>query len=167
VDRGIVLDQFRKAVATRQEATIERSKAVLRPDERLLLNALFSEPEIRDEIIRELKTIETIGRLASRRIFQAAFAMADAGAGMRFEEVHARLEEADQNLLAEAVLTGDGEVSREEALAAIAKLRHAEEEHQRSSLKARIKEMERAGNWPEALRLTEELDGKNRRERVR
>jgi DNA primase len=159
IERGVVLDRFRKAVATRQEAVFERPKFTLRADERLLLNALFNDPEIGAEAIRELKPLESIGRFSSRRIFQTIFAMADAGADLRFEEVNARLDVADQNLLAEAVLAEDAETCREDVLAAIASIRRSEELHMRSELKARIKELERAGDWQEALRLTGELQG--------
>lgn len=157
VERGTVLDQFRQAVATRQETVIERPKAVLRADERLLLNAFFNLPEIGALMIRELKPIESIGRFTSRRIFQTIFAMADAGSELRFEEIHARLEEADQNLLAQAVLAEDSETSREDVLAAIESIRRSESLYQRSELKVRIKELERTGNWEEALRLMGEL----------
>jgi DNA primase len=157
VERGIVLDHFRQAVATRQDVVMERPKVSLRADERLLLNALFSSPEIRAETIRELKSIESIGRFSARRIFQTIFAMADAGVELHFEEVHARLEEADQNLLAEAVLGDDSETTREDVLAAIASIRRFENQHQRSELKVRIKDLERTGDWKEALRLTGEL----------
>ncbi len=157
VERGTVLDQFRQAVATRQETVIERPKAVLRADERLLLNAFFNLPEIGAHMIRELKPIESIGRFTSRRIFQTIFAMADAGSELRFEEIHARLEEADQNLLAQAVLAEDSETSREDVLAAIESIRRSESLYQRSELKVRIKELERTGNWEEALRLMGEL----------
>jgi len=159
VERGLVLDQFRQAVATRQEAGLARPKISLRADERVLLNALFDSPEWAAEMIGELKPLESIGRFSARRIFQTVFAMADAGAGLRFEEVHARLDQADQNLLAEAVLADDMEVSRQDVQAAIASIRRSEADHRRSELKVRIKELERLGNHQEALRLIAELQG--------
>lgn len=45
----------------------------------------------------------------------------------------------------------------EQAWACLEALRAAEREAERSRLRARIKEAERAGNVDEALRLTEEL----------
>ncbi len=167
VERGVVLDHFRKAVATRREAVLERPKIALRADERLLLNAVFDSAEMAADVVRELKAVESIARFSSRRIFQAIFAMAEAGAEVRFEEVHARLEEADQNLLAEAVLAGESDCAREDVLAAIASIQRSEEQHQRSELKVRIRELERNGNWPEALRLTGELQAIERAARNR
>jgi len=167
VERGMVLDSFRKAVAERREKTLEGPQTVLRHDERMLLNALLAQPEMRGEVIGELKSMETIGAFASRRIFQAIFALDAAGGRLSFEEVHARLEESDQNLLAQAVLNEDARASHEEVLAAIQKMRRTGEQQQRSQLKARIYESERAGHWEEALRLTGELQGLERAARGR
>ena len=157
VDRGVVLDSFRKAVAERQEKALERPKVELRPDERVLLNALVGEPEMRSVVMEELKSMEAIDRLPSRRIFQAAFALEATGGPLSFQEVNSRLEEADQNLLAEAVLSDDVESSREEVMAAVQSMRRSGEQRRVVDLRARIKELERAGNREEALRLMAEL----------
>jgi DNA primase len=158
-NQGRVIDAFKKAAVDRQEKTLEPPKIPLRHDERVLLNALLAEPEMWSEVIGELKSIETIDSFSSRRIFQAIFALHEAGGRLSFEEVHARLEESDQSLLAQAVLSEDARTSHEEVLAAIEKMRRTGEQQRRSQLKARIYESERAGNWEEALRLTGELQG--------
>jgi DNA primase len=162
VERGTVLDSFRKAVAERREKTLESPKVALRHDERMLLNALLAQPEMRGEVIGELKSMEAIGAFSSRRIFQAIFALDEAGGRLSFEEVHARLEESDQSLLAQAVLNEDARASHEEVLAAVESIRRTGEQQRRSQLKARIHDSERAGNWEEALRLTGELQGLER-----
>jgi DNA primase len=162
VERGMVLDSFRKAVAERREKTLEGPKTVLRHDERMLLNALLAQPEMWSEAIGELKSMETIDSFSSRRIFQAIFALHEAGGRMSFEAVHARLEESDQGLLAQAVLNEDAGTSQEEVLAAMESMRRSGEQQRRSQLKARIHESERAGNREEALRLTGELQGMER-----
>jgi hypothetical protein len=87
------------------------------------------------------------------------FALDANGGRFNFEDLHARLEEGDQNLLAHAVLNDDQEVSREEVMAAVDSIRRTEDQHRRALLKGRIKEAERAGNWQEALRLAAELQG--------
>ena len=158
-NQGRVIDAFKKAAVDRQEKTLEPPKIPLRHDERVLLNALLAEPEMWSEVIGELKSIETIDSFSSRRILQAIFALHEAGGRLSFEEVHARLEESDQSLLAQAVLSEDAQTSREEVLAAIEKMRRTGEQQRRSQLKARIYESERAGKWEEALRLTGELQG--------
>ena len=167
VERGMVLDHFRKSVANRQETVAARPAVVLRPDERLLLRALFADRELGNEVVQQVRPLETLARVPSRRIFQAAFALADAGAPIGFEEVYARLEAADQNLLAEAVLEGDEETSHDSVMAAVESMRRSEERHQRDQLKARIREAERAGRLEEALRLAAELEAMDRATRNR
>jgi len=109
--------------------------------------------------LRSLQTIET---LPSRRIFQAVFAVEEAGGRVGFDEINGRLEEADQNLLAQTVLNEDGEISREDVLAALASMQRSEQQNMRAQLKARIGEAERAGRLDEAMRLALELDGMER-----
>jgi DNA primase len=162
VERGMVLDSFRKTVEERREKPLEGPKVALRHDERMLLSALLAQPEMPGEVIGELKSIEAIDSLSSRRIFQAIFALHETGGRLSFEEVHARLEESDQNLLAQAVLNEDALASHEEVVAAIGSMRRTGEQQRRSQLKARIHESERAGDLGEALRLTGELQGLER-----
>jgi DNA primase len=158
VPPGMVLDSFRRSAADRQEKSIERPKITLRPDERMLLNAALSDAETRAGIVAGLRSLDAVSRFASRRIFQAIFALQESGERVAFDNVHARLEEADQNLLAEAVLGQGEDISREDVAAALESVRHSEGQQQREQLKARIKEAERAGKWEEALRLTAELE---------
>jgi len=158
VPPGMVLDSFRRSAANRQEKSIEAPKTVLRPDERMLLNAVLSDGETRSAVVSALRPLEAVSRFASRRIFQAVFALEDSGERVAFDNLHARLEEADQNLLAEAVLN-EGEAVPEQAVAAaLESVRHSDEQQRREQLKARIKETERAGKWEEALRLMAELE---------
>jgi len=159
VPAGMVIESFRKAAATRQEKPLERPKIVLRQDERLLLGAMLEDAAARAEIVRELESVEAVTRFASRRIFQTIFALEAAGDRISFENVHARLEEADQNLLAEAVLNQEEQVPIEAVAAALESVRHSDTQQRREQLKARIKESERAGRWEEALRLMGELEG--------
>jgi DNA primase len=167
VDRGMVLDHFRKAVSERSEKAIERPKSPLRHDERMLLIALLTEAELRAEMIGPLRSLQTIDTLPSRRIFQAIFALEEAGGRVGFDEVNGRLEEADQHLLAQTVLNEDGEISREEVLAAVESMQRSEQQHLRVQLKTRIGESERAGRLDEAMRLTMELQGLERATRSR
>jgi DNA primase len=156
-ERGAILDRFRKAAAARQTKPLEAPKAALRPSERILLNAVL-QPETRGDV-EELRALDAVSRFVSRRIFQAVFALNDAGAGWGFEELHARLEPADQNLLAEATLQEDERNTPEKVRAAIESVARDDRLWRRDQWKARIREAERAGNLAEALRLTGELSG--------
>jgi hypothetical protein len=157
IDRGMVLDSFKKAVAERQEKKFTVPRAVLRHDERILINAMLTQPEAVDGAAGELRAFAITGTLPTRRIFQAIFTIHEGGGRLDFEAVNARLGEDDQTLLAQAALVEDGEISEEELAGAMASMRRSESELQRSELKRRVKESERSGNWAEALRLTEEL----------
>jgi len=167
VDRGMVLDHFRKAVSERNEKTIERPKSPLRHDERMLLIALLTDAALRSDIIGPLRSLETIETLPSRRIFQAIFALDEAGGRVGFDEINGRLEEADQNLLAHTVLNDDSEISQEEVSAAMESMQRSERQHIRVRLKTRIGESERAGRLDEAMRLTVELQALERDARVK
>lgn len=166
VSQGMVLDRFRKLVTERNVKTIETPKNPLRRDERVLLNALLTEAEWRDGLIEKLKSLETVETLASRRIFQAIFSLGDAGGRIGFGEVNARLEEADQHLLAQAVLNEDADLSEDEVRAAVVGMRRSEIDGRRVQLKTRINEFLRDGKFEEAMRLTTELQGLERAART-
>jgi DNA primase len=167
VDRGLVLDSFRKAVSNGQEKAFERPQVTLRHDERMLLNAILSDGEIREEVIEDLKSIDAIHTFPSRRIFQAIFALHDGGGEFSFDDLYARVEAGDQQLLSEAVLNADEQASREEVTAAVASMRKSHVEELRRQLKLKVKEAERAGRWEDAVRAAGELQNleRDRRER--
>ena len=167
VPQGMVLDSFRKAAASRQEKPMERPKIPLRHDERLLLNAILADEAVGKEIAGEFQRSDATAGFASHRVFQAAFALVAAGGPLSYESLHARLEEADQNLLAEAVLEGEPEAAPDAVAAAVESVRRSQARSLRDGMKARIREAERGGNWEEALRLTAELEGSDRAARTR
>jgi len=157
VDRGVVLDSFRKAVADRQDKPLAAPKVEIRPDERVLLNAALAGDDLADEVIHELRSIRATEKLTARNVFQVMLALAGSDELVTFDALNARLEDADRALLAEAVLREDLQYSRNEVLAALDSMRRSEILNQRVQLKARIKESERGGRWDEAMKLTEEL----------
>jgi len=167
VPQGMVLESFRKAVANRQEKPLERPRITLRHDERLLLNAIFADEGVSKEILDQLQESSAAVEFASRRVFQAAHTLVAGGGHLSFENLHARLEEADQNLLAEAVLEGEPDVTGEAVAAAMESVRRSQQRGRRDQMKLRIREAERAGDWEEALRLTAELEGNDRAARSR
>jgi DNA primase len=167
VDRGIVLDHFKKAVAERKQDQFKREEVKLRHDERILINALLTRPKLASEALPELREMRSVATFPSRRILQALFALDAAGAPLDFESVHARLEAEDQTLLAHAALIEDTEVTEEEIAAAMGSVRRSEGEYRRAELKRQVKEFERAGKWNEALRLMTELQSMERETRGR
>jgi len=170
VERGVVLESFRKATADRQEKTLATPVETMRPDEKGLLQVLLSECEGREELAAGLATAEIPERLATRRIYQAVRALQAAGANLSFDAVHARLEPGDQVLLAEALLSEEAEhhePNLEYGRRCLESLRRSEQHQRRTELKAQVKQAERAGNLAEALRLSGELEEMLRLERRR
>ncbi|MBZ5725680.1 MAG: DNA primase [Acidobacteriia bacterium] len=160
VDRGMVLDSFRKAVADRRESALVQPKEIVRADEKGLLNVLLSSLEGRERLIEDLAGIEILNRIPTRRIYQAVAAVHASGALPTFDAVRSRLEEPDQNLLAEVVLSAEAEgiaISLDYGRQCLERLRRSEGELRRGELKARVKEAERSGDQVEALRLYREL----------
>ena len=160
VDRGMVLDSFRKAVDRRQDAPIERPRETIRPDERGLVNILLSDVAGRHQLIGELDSVGILDRIATRRILLAVKAAYAAGSEITFDSVSARLEPPDQNLLAELALAEDADrqdLSLDYGKQCVDSLRRSGELDRKADLKRRIKEAERAGNVSEALRLAAEL----------
>lgn len=160
VDRGMVLDSFRKAVGDRGVARIERATEFVRPDERGLLNVLLSDIPGRERLAAELSGMEILGRIATRRIFQAILAARAAGSEAAFDDIMARLEPADQNLLAELALSESAdahEITIEFGAQCIESMRRSGAQDRLVELKSRIREAERGGRLDEALRLAAEL----------
>jgi DNA primase len=161
VDRGVVLESFRKAAADRQDAPMARPKETLRADEKGLIHVLLSETEGRHGLIAELENALILDRLATRRIFQAIRAVNAGGESVTFAAVNARLEDNDQSLLAEVLLseeTNEEQMGLEYGRRCLESLLRSEEQMRRAELKALVKQAERSGNVREALRLAQELE---------
>jgi DNA primase len=159
VDAGLVLENFRKSAMDRRDKKVAPVREPLNANEKLLLNLLVSNAEARQELIPEIEQLPAVEQFATRRIFRALFTL-QAGGQVTYEELHARLEENDQELLASAVLqdeTNESAVSLSQGIECVRSLERSGRRTEVAALKARVKEAERAGNLPEALRLAEEL----------
>ncbi len=160
IERGLVLDHFRKAATGRRETSLAQTRDLPRPVERILLNALLASEEVRKPVLPKLRLISEWERFVTRRIFQGLFQIEESGAPFRFAELEARLADNDRELLASVIFADkpdEDEYSLERALACLSTLEQADREARRTVLKTRIKEAERAGMLEEALRITEEL----------
>jgi DNA primase len=159
VDAGLVLENFRKSAMDRRDKKVAPVREPLRADEKILLNLLVSDGEARQELIPELEALPAVEQFATRAIFKALFAL-HAGGAVTYEELHARLEESDQELLASAVLrdeTDGSAITLSLGEECVRSLQRTSLKAQVAALKARVKEAERAGNMQEALRLAEQL----------
>lgn len=160
VDSGAVLEQFRKAAVDRRERRLEARPEPITFTEKALLNLLLSSEEARHRLLDELMEMPAVEQFQTRRIFQAIFAIYRSERPLDFGELHARLTAEDQALLSAAVLADehdDAMLTLEQGLACVQQLERVNQETLRATLKAQVREAERAGNLTEALRLAQEL----------
>jgi len=161
VDAGPVLESFRKAATERREKTVRHAAEPVPAVERFLLNLLLLNADARSHLLPHLKRMPVVDQFATRRILQALFALDEGGSPVVFANLHARLDDHDRALLDSAVLDDetDSEVfSIEQARACLAALEDIGLQNKRVELRARVRDLERQGNWEEALRTAEELN---------
>jgi len=159
IDPAVVLKEIRKVPTDRRDKKVAPVREPLRADEKILLNLLVSNADAREELIRGLEPLPALEQFATRRIFKALFALHEGGQ-VSYEELHARLEENDQELLASAVLideTNESAISLQLGAECLRSLERSGLKTQVAALKARVKEAERAGDLREAMRLAEQL----------
>jgi DNA primase len=164
VDAGPVLENFRKAVATREKAVRPVAEPV-RPVERLLLNLLLANAGARSHLMPRLKHMPALAQFATRRIFEAIFALDEAGEPLEFGSLDARLDENERILLAAAVLadeTDSSALSLEQGESCLRVLESSQREDERAELKAQVRAAERGGDLAEAFRLSAELSRMDR-----
>lgn len=159
VDAGPVLENFRKAAAQREKIVRPAAEPV-RPVERLLLNLLLANADARSHLMPRLKHMPGLTQFATRRIFEAIFALDEAGEPVDFAALDARLEDNDRTLLVTAVLadeTDSAVLSLEQGESCLSRLESSQRDEERAELKAKVRAAERGGDMGEALRLSAEL----------
>jgi DNA primase len=160
IDTGLVLENFRKMAADKRGTPAMAAAPRLGANDRMLISLLLASEEAREELIPELKTMAVVRDSPAGKIYAALFAMHDAGAPMQFGDLHARLDEGGQKMLAATLIgveSGDGEVTIEHGRSCLEALRELNNRLEPTEIKIRIREAERAGNITEALRLAQLL----------
>ena len=166
VDPGLVLEQFKRAATGRRAPGQRMQDPVPRPSspvqvpalERILLNALLSSAETREEFLPRLPLAMT-ARFASREIFDALRQMAAAGP-VGFAELDARLGDAARALLHHMIAadeTGDDSQCRAQAEACMRRMEEDFRRRQLDELRTRVKAAEREGRTEEAHQWFAEL----------
>jgi DNA primase len=160
IDTGLVLENFRKMAADKNGPAGPTAPERLAANDRMLIGLLIADEEARAEFIPELKKMAVIGDSPARKIYAAIFAMHDAHAPMHFGDLHARLDEGAQKMLAATLIgieSGDGEVTVDHGRSCLEALRMLNNRMEPAGIKIKIREAERAGNIVEALRLMQLL----------
>jgi len=165
VEPGLVLEYFRKAALDKRESRAPAPVAeTIRPVERMLVNSLLDQPDIRQAVLERLCAMRGFAALETRRILEAMAGLEQAKPGFQFSDLEARLEEKDRTLLASIAIAdemnehAEPEQVYEKVMACLKSLENTEVDTARRELESGIKEAERAGNMQEALRLYEELN---------
>jgi DNA primase len=179
VEPSLVLDQFRKAATDRraQPAAAAQPTVAIPAIERMLLNALLIDPEVRVEILPSLTPDLTQG-FVTREIFDVIRAVfhedsAEApdkdsedsesskdASRVPFSAIEGRLSEKSRVLLHEAVAADDTQQEgalRNQAQACIRRLESDRKRKQLDEVRARVKTAEREGKLEEALGWMSEL----------
>jgi DNA primase len=154
VDSGYVLEHFRKSAADRAE----RGPAAPPPDpsratDRILLPLLVAEPEARDRLMDDIRTLRSLREGAAANIYASLVQLYEAGENADFNALHERLSPPDQNLLGAIVLEAATTPSLDDGLACVEALRRDETEAARRDLKAQIRLAEREGRIQDVFEL--------------
>lgn len=160
VEPGMVLDHFKKAAADRVEKPMRGPAEPVRAVERILLNSLLLREEIREKIIPRLREMPGVESFANVEVFHALFALYDRNPRFRFADLEARLEDSARAALTAAALTdelNEGDYTLAQAQACLERLEGERREASKAELRRRVKEAERAGDFNQVRRYTEEL----------
>jgi len=175
VDRGLVLDQFKRAAMERRAPLPYAPLAAARHglgipnEERFLLGSLLASDRARAEILPRL-TPEMTGGFSTWAIFEALRQVNGLTGPAAFAALEARLDPASQALLHELAAAddmNDEESSLRQAYACLHRLNSGLKKRQVDDLRSRVKAAEREGRMDEALRCIVELRELERDTRAR
>jgi DNA primase len=164
VEKGLVLEQFRKGAMDRREQAVEVKAVEARSVEKILLLAVVNHPGLRGEILPALRECGRMEELRTWPLWEAVFQVYGGRPDFGYEDLAARVSEGDQALLSRLVFademqeTDSLESARANALACLGVLRQERKETQVKELRKQIKDAEQRGDLETALRLTEEVD---------
>jgi len=162
IDRGLVLDQFRKIATERNAALAPRSAAAALPGaEKVLLNALLTSAEARSTVLPRIVEMRVFDRLGTKAILQTLAVLSSEDKPFSFSELEQRLDSPNRDLLASVVFAdeiGDEFLALDQANQCLRTLEAQNREMQVSHLRDSIRASERAGNFSEAMRLMEQLN---------
>jgi DNA primase len=173
VDRGLVLEQFKKSATDRTGHSSfgppafgpnasAPAKVSVPAMERILLSALLSGEEAREEILPQIPaalTEEFITREIFEALRQADLNGRETGSPVTLAQIDARLSAPAQALMHGALNADEteGEELREQARACVRRLQSDSRRRSLDNLRSQVKSAEREGRLEEALNLMAEL----------
>lgn len=163
VERGLVLDQFKKAALDKREHALPPRNSPVQSVERILLSAILLHPELRKELIPALAGMDAIRRFRSRSIFETIFSLYSLDPEFAYSDLDARLDDNGRDLLSRLVFADeqheadDLEQVQKDVLACLATLKKGEREARIAELRIGIKSAFEGGDQETAIQLDEEL----------
>lgn len=167
VDARAILDQFKGAASPRGSVARSTTPAIT-ANEQILVRGLLDNPALAPVVAERLRRLDGWHNLTAHTILESALQVIEAdpaGRRLSYDELEARLNEADRKLLAAIVFTDktDESVSAEQLQACLDSLESAEAAQRRAEIRKRVKILEREGRMDEAMRLLREAQpGGNR-----
>ncbi|MCZ2146543.1 MAG: DNA primase [Bryobacterales bacterium] len=171
VDRGMILEQFKKAALDQRERKTAFREEPVPAVEKLLLRTLLLHPGLREELAPRLEREDVLVEFRLRPVFETLLALFRARPDFEYAELDARLEDSGRGLLSRVLFademeeTGDMDQARLDALSCLRTLESRTREGKVSSLQRMAKEAIDRGDTDEAMRLMEELDTLKRQHR--
>ncbi len=159
IERGLVLDEFRKTAVKGQTRPAAKPAPALSMSERILVRSLVADAGVRAVLVPRLRASPILENYASRAILAVIFALHDNEPDFTFHALEERLDEGQSSLLAETVLADntDEVFTLEQADAYLRMLELEERKAAMGVLRTRLKQAERAGDMPEAFRLMQKM----------
>jgi DNA primase len=137
----------------------------LPPNEKLLVACLLTNEEARKVITQYLRKIDMLPVLQTRSIFAAALILEESGVSFSVEALSAHLDARAQKMVTELSFADLGvpdEGAVHQAVHCLEALEKKATSLANENLKIRIRDLEREGNFEEAIRLAAELNNVKR-----
>jgi DNA primase len=169
VDRGMLLEQFKKAAADKRQETIEVKSLGVRSVEKILLSSIVLHPELRASIMPQVQGNAAVSEFRTHAIFEAILNLYRHNPEFHFEDLEGRLSDADQTLLSRLVFSdemqesGNAETVEADVQSCLRVLDQELKVVQQAGLRRLIREAEQRGDMNTALQLMQQLDGASQR----
>lgn len=153
IERGMVLEQFRRGASDRDDSQLTSPAPTLRPGEKLLVALLANDPEARHALLAEVVSAVEQQNFAIQPIVDAIKAAAEDGE-FDITAVQSRLGETERELLTRIVFDpGDYKPTLEDGRRALSALLAENWESKLRELRNEAAAAERAGEMEKALQL--------------
>ncbi|MCB1018517.1 MAG: DNA primase [Acidobacteria bacterium] len=154
VDRGLILEEFRRAAVERDRRPPPVASSPLSHGERLLVELFLDSAEARAEMLERTAESTSAQRMPGAAIFATMLTVAQSGETFEFSALDARLEPRDRESVAAIVFDRDRrEVSIEEGRQAVGAIERLRWEREYRQVRREIAEAERSGDREKSLTL--------------